>query len=89
MVDFSNLQTNGTTVTDEDVAAVNANESESETDQTPQNKKKLYNPKVYYFKPNTYLLDEPEKQRHYRNALVQKVKSIPQLSSRSLLAEDL
>ena len=28
---------------------------------------------VFYFKPETFLLDEPEKQRHFRENIVKKV----------------
>lgn len=32
---------------------------------------------VYYFKPETFLLDEPEKQRIYRQKLLSKIGNVP------------
>ena len=44
---------------------------------------------VYYFKPETFLLDDPEKQRAYRESLLRKVGNIPKLEGFSYLGDEL
>ncbi len=43
----------------------------------------LYDPtvethSVYYFKPETFLFDDPEKQRQYRESLLTKIGTVPE-----------
>jgi hypothetical protein len=45
--------------------------------------------KVFYFKPETYMMDDPEKQRNYRDNLTSQIKAVPQLSRQRLMAEEL
>lgn len=44
---------------------------------------------VYYFKPETFLLDDPEKQRTYRESLLRKIGSIPKPDPITYLGDDL
>jgi len=44
---------------------------------------------VYYFKPETFLLDDPEKQRVYRESLLKKVSSIPKPDPITYLGDEL
>jgi len=44
---------------------------------------------VYYFKPETFLLDDPEKQRVYRESLLKKVSSIPKPEPITYLGDEL
>lgn len=44
---------------------------------------------VYYFKPETFLLDDPEKQRQYRDSLLKKVSTIPKPDAITYLGDDL
>ena len=54
----------------------------------------LYDPTVethtvYYFKPETLLLDDPEKQRQYRESLLRKIGTVPKLEPVSNLGDEL
>lgn len=42
---------------------------------------------VYYFKPDTFLLDDPEKQRQYRDSLLKKIGGIPKPEQISYLGD--
>jgi hypothetical protein len=55
------------------------------------NRKKQENDdnQVYYFKPETFLLDDPEKQRQYRSELLKKVGQIPKPEPITYLGDDL
>ena len=44
---------------------------------------------VYYFKPETFLLDEPEKQRLYRENLIRKITTVPKPEPISHLGDEL
>lgn len=44
---------------------------------------------VYYFKPETFLLDEPEKQRIYRDSLLKKVGNVPKPEPINYLGDEL
>ena len=44
---------------------------------------------VYYFKPETFLLDDPEKQRQYRQDLLKKIGSIPKPDPITYLGDEL
>ena len=44
---------------------------------------------VYYFKPETFLLDDPEKQRTYRESLLRKIGNIPKPDPITYLGDDL
>ena len=44
---------------------------------------------VYYFKPETFLLDEPEKQRQFRENLLKKVSSIPKPEAITYLGDEI
>jgi len=44
---------------------------------------------VFYFQPETFLLEDPEKQRHYRADLLKKVGSIPKPDSITYLGDEL
>lgn len=44
---------------------------------------------VYYFKPETFLLEGPEKQMQYRDSLLKKVGSIPKPDAITYLGDDL
>ena len=44
---------------------------------------------VYYFKPETFLLDDPEKQRVYRDSLLKKVSGIPKPDPITYLGDEL
>lgn len=46
-------------------------------------------PTVYYFKPQTFLLDEPEKQRWHRDRLLKRVSQVPKPESVSYLGDEL
>ena len=45
--------------------------------------------RVYYFKPDSFLLDEPEKQRQYRDALLKKIGSMPKPEPITYLGDEL
>ena len=45
--------------------------------------------KVYYFQPETFLLDEPEKQRQYRESLIRKISTVPKPEPVSFLGDEL
>jgi hypothetical protein len=45
--------------------------------------------RVFYFKPDTFLLDEPEKQRQYRDKLMKKITSPPTPEPIQFMADDL
>jgi hypothetical protein len=44
---------------------------------------------VFYFKPETFLLDDPEKQRHYRSELLKKISNIPKPDPITYLGDEL
>ena len=44
---------------------------------------------VFYFKPETFLLDEPEKQRAYREQLLKRISHPPKPEPISYLADEL
>lgn len=44
---------------------------------------------VFYFKPETFLIDDPEHQRQYRDSLLRKVSSIPKPDPITYLGDDL
>ena len=44
---------------------------------------------VFYFKPDNPLLDDPEKQKHYRNAILKRCSTAPQGDPLTLMADDL
>lgn len=44
---------------------------------------------VFYFKPDTFLLDDPEKQQEYRETLLQNISSVPKPPQMSFLGDQL
>lgn len=44
---------------------------------------------VFYFKPETFLLDDPEKQRQYRSDLLKKISNIPKPDPITYLGDEL
>lgn len=49
----------------------------------------LENKNVFYFKPETYLLDDPEKQRAFREKLLKQVGNVPAPDSIKYLGDEL
>jgi hypothetical protein len=45
--------------------------------------------RVFYFKPESFLLDEPEKQRVYRDKLMKKVTTLPNPEPIKYMGDDL
>ena len=45
--------------------------------------------RVFYFKPESFLLDEPEKQRVYRDKLMKKVTTLPNPEPIQYMGDDL
>ena len=45
--------------------------------------------RVFYFKPDTILLQEPEKQRQYRNQLVRRISGMPKPEPISYLGDEM
>jgi hypothetical protein len=45
--------------------------------------------RVFYFKPDTFLLDDPEKQRSHREKLVKKITSLPNPEPITYMGDDL
>lgn len=44
---------------------------------------------VYYFKPDTFLLDEPDKQRYFRESLIKKISAMPKPEPITYLGDDM
>ena len=44
---------------------------------------------VYYFRPETFLLDDTEKQRQYRDSLLKKISGIPKPEPITYLGDDI
>ena len=47
------------------------------------------NSQVYYFRPDTFLLDEPQKQTQYREALLRKISCMPKPEPITYMGDDL
>jgi len=45
--------------------------------------------KVFYFKPESFMMEEPDFQRQFRDKLINQVKAVPSLSQPRLMADDL
>lgn len=45
--------------------------------------------KVYYFKPDSFVTENPEKQRLFRDKIIQNIKALPKLETPKLMADDL
>ena len=45
--------------------------------------------KVFYFKPESFMMEEPDKQRQFRDKLITQIKGVPSLSQPKLMADDL
>ena len=44
---------------------------------------------VYYFKPDTFLLDEPDRQRYFRESLIKKISAMPVPEPITYLGDDM
>ena len=44
---------------------------------------------VFYFKPDTFLLDDPEKQKEYRETLLKKISTVPKPPQITYLGDEL
>ena len=45
--------------------------------------------KVFYFKPESFMMEEPDKQRQFRDKLMSRIRAVPSLSQPRLMADDL
>lgn len=44
---------------------------------------------VYYFKPDTFLLDDPDRQRYFRESLLKKISAIPKPEPITYLGDEM
>lgn len=45
--------------------------------------------RVFYFKPESFLLDEPEKQRQFRDKLIKKITTVPNPEPIHFMGDDM